>query len=240
MNVDELLGLFVQYGYGIVFVAILLDNAGLPIPGELLLLLFGALARNGQLDMGGGLAVAAVAAVAGDSIGYWLGRVSGDRMLRGYCRLTLGSSTCVDRAVGFYRQHGRATVIVGRFVMGVRAFLPALAGSARMPYRWFLLFDGLGALLWSSLFLTAGYSFGWQLEWAREGYRTGSRLVLGTLVLIFAVYILVKLVRRRRHGPGTLGEQALAPAAATVGAKENPAASTVEPESSDRALPWSA
>jgi len=76
--IDTLLGLFVQYGYAIVFVAILLDNAGLPIPGELLLLLFGALARNGDGSAVLGLLLASVAAVAGDSVGYWLGRLSGE------------------------------------------------------------------------------------------------------------------------------------------------------------------
>lgn len=240
MSVDQLLSLFVQFGYGIVFVAILLDNAGLPIPGELLLVLFGALARNGELDLAGGLAVAAVAAVGGDSIGYWLGRLSGDRMLRAYCRLTLGSGACVRRAVAYYHHYGKATAIFGRFVMGVRAFLPPLAGSAGMPYRWFLLFDGLGALLWSGLFLGAGYSFGWQLAWAQEGYRTGSRVVIGTLALILGLYVLVKLVRRRHHGPGTLRERTLARVAATLGLRGRHAASAVEPESSDRTLPRSA
>lgn len=88
MSFDALPGLFVQYGYGIVFMAILLDNAGLPIPGELLLLLFGAVARTGDLDLGLGLFVAWTAALSGDTVGYWFGRLTGDRVLRTYCRMT--------------------------------------------------------------------------------------------------------------------------------------------------------
>ncbi len=214
MSLDQLLGLFVQYGYAILFVTILLDNAGLPIPGELFLLLFGALARNDELNIAGGLAVAAAAALGGDSIGYWLGRLTGDRMLRVYCRLTLGSRACVTRAVAYYVRYGAATAIVGRFVMGVRAFLPSLAGSARMPYQRFLLADGLGALLWSAVFLVGGYSFGWRLERIEHGYRAGARVLIGTLAVILALYLVVKLARRRRHGAVTIRERALARVAA--------------------------
>lgn len=127
MTAEFLLGLFVQYGYWIVFVGILLDNAGLPLPGELLLLTFGAVARTGNLHPGLGVFMAWAAAVSGDSVGYWLGRIGGDRALHTYCRVTLGSGQCVSNARSFYERHGRATVVFGRFVMGVRAFLTPLA-----------------------------------------------------------------------------------------------------------------
>lgn len=206
MSVDALLGLFVQHGYGIVFAAILLDNAGLPIPGELLLLMFGALARDGHLDLGAGLLVASAAALGGDSAGYWLGRLAGDRVIQTYCRAALGSGACVQRAVSYYQNHGTATVIVGRFVMGVRAFLPPLAGSAGMSFRRFLLLDSLGALLWSGLFLMLGYTFGWRLDAVRDGYRAGSTAFLGVVVAGLSAYLLVKLFRRWRHGPASLRE----------------------------------
>lgn len=234
MSVDALLGLFVQYGYGILFAAILLDNAGLPIPGELLLLLFGAVARTGDLDLGVGLLVASLAAVGGDSIGYWLGRLTGDRVLRTYCRATLGSGACVRRAVGHYETYGNATVIIGRFVMGVRAFLAPLAGSAGMPFGRFLLFDVLGAVLWSSLFVVAGYSFGWRLESLDEGYRTGATVVGGALAIGLATYLFAKLVRRWRHGPAGLRERALARAARVFRLGQRPPRPL--PESTPRVL----
>jgi membrane protein DedA with SNARE-associated domain len=201
MSFDVLLALFVQYGYAIVFAAILLDNAGLPIPGELLLLLFGAVARTGDLDLGLGLLVAWAAALSGDTIGYWLGRLTGDGVLRIYCRMTLGSGRCIHKALGYYERYGKATVVAGRFVMGVRAFLAPLAGSVGMPFRHFLLFDGLGALIWSALFLALGYSLGWRPESLHDGYRAGSVVLLGVVSASVGTYVLVKLVRRRRHGP---------------------------------------
>jgi membrane protein DedA with SNARE-associated domain len=204
VSLELFLDLFVQYGYWIIFAGILLDNAGLPLPGELLLLTFGALARTGQMDLAGGIVLAAAAAMAGDSLGYWLGRRGGDRLLHGYCRVTLGSGKCLQRAVAFYKLHGAMAVVFGRFVMGVRAFLFPLAGSARMPYTKFLLFDSIGALTWVSGFTLAGYSFGWQVGSLQEQYGAASAILAVALGTCAAVYLLVKLHRRWRHGGGSL------------------------------------
>ncbi len=213
MSMEALLGLFGQHGYWIVFIAILLDNAGLPIPGELLLLVFGALARAGDLDPRLGLIVAAAAAMGGDSFGYWLGRLTGDRIVRAYCRATLGSGTCVRNAESYYDRYGKVTVIFGRFVMGVRAFLPPLAGSARMPFARFVLFDSLGALIWSGLFIALGYGFASRGEWLHDGYRAGSMTIASVLGLGMAVYLLMKLSRRWRAGVGFIGEGPVTPVA---------------------------
>ncbi len=204
MSAEFLLGLFIQYGYWIVFLGILMDNAGLPLPGELLLLTFGALARHDDLHVELGILVAWLAATGGDSVGYWLGRLGGDRALHTYCRLTLGSGQCVRNALAYYERHGRTTVIFGRFVIGVRAFLTPLAGAARMPFGHFLLVDSLGALIWSSLFIATGYSVGWRVEQMQHGYRTGYVVVVGALTASVTAYVLMKLYRRRRHGPGSL------------------------------------
>lgn len=204
MSLELFLDLFVQYGYWIIFAGILLDNAGLPLPGELLLLTFGALARNGQMDLGGGIVLAAAAAMAGDSLGYWLGRLGGDRLLQGYCRVTLGSGKCLQKAVAFYKLRGAMTVVFGRFVMGVRAFLFPLAGSARMPYTKFLLFDSIGALAWVSAFTLAGYSLGWQVGPLKERYGAASAVLAVAVGTSAAVYLLVKFYRRWRQGRGSL------------------------------------
>jgi membrane protein DedA with SNARE-associated domain len=206
VSFEFLVSLFIQYGYWIVFVGILLDNAGLPLPGELLLLSFGALARTGHADLALGILVASAAAMSGDSAGYWMGRLGGDRLLRSYCRVTLGSGKCVQKAVAFYYSHGKTAIVFGRFVMGVRAFLFPLAGSARMPYARFLLFDSVGALLWAGLFILAGYSVGWQVH---DRYRVASMIVAGALGAGFAGYFLAKLYRRWRHGPAFLRERAV-------------------------------
>ncbi len=203
----ELLGLFVQYGYWILFFGILLDNAGLPLPGELLLLTFGVLARTGHVDLGIGILVASMAAISGDNAGYWLGRLGGDRLLHTYCRLTLGSGKCLQKAVAFYQVRGRVAVVFGRFVVGVRAFLFPLAGSARLPYAQFLLFDGIGALVWAGLFILVGYAVGWQVREMYDNYRAAAMLLAGILGAAFGAYLLMKLYRRRLHGPVSFHER---------------------------------
>lgn len=205
MSFEFLPSLFVRHGHWILFGGIFLDNAGLPLPGELLLLAFGALAGTGELNPVLGVLLAASAALCGDSFGYWLGRLGGDRVLHTYCRLTLGSRQCAQNAVSYYKQHGRATVVFGRFVIGVRAFLAPLAGSARMPFGEFLLFDSFGALIWSALFILIGYSFRWEVARVQQGYRTGYSLLAGVLTAGVVAYLLVKLYRRWRHGSGSLG-----------------------------------
>ncbi len=229
MSFEFLLTLFVQYGYWILFVGILVDNAGLPLPGELLVLAFGALSRTGHVDPGLGILVAWVAAMGGDSAGYWLGRLGGERLLQTYCRVTLGSGKCLEKAVAFYRLRGKAAVVFGRFVIGVRAFLFPLAGSARMPYGRFLLFDAIGALAWAGIFILAGFGIGLQVERVLEEYRTASTVLGGALAACFAAYLLMKLYRLRRHGPGILRERivsrvrsALRPRPGDAGARQNP------------------
>jgi len=150
------------------------------------------------------------AAVAGDSVGYWLGRLTGEGVLRTYCRLTLGSGKCVRRAASYYQLHGRKTVVFGRFVMGARAFLPALAGSAGMPFVQFLLFDVLGALVWAGLFITLGYSVGWNPARVHEGYRGVSIALLATVGVGLVAYLAVKLARRGRHGAASLHASTIA------------------------------
>jgi membrane protein DedA with SNARE-associated domain len=179
---EALMGLFVAYGYWIVFTAILLDNAGLPIPGELLLVAFGIAARSGHLDLAIGLAVAAAAALAGDSVGYWIGRLG---------RARLG------RAPRF--RPGLASVVFGRFVIGARVLLAPLAGASRMPFARFLVVDAAGCLVWSSAFIVIGYASGVSLEAMEQGLRVMGVAVQSVLLAVLATWAIVRLVLRRRR-----------------------------------------
>ncbi len=204
MDFSPILALFAEYGSILVFVVVLLDNAGLPLPGELALLAFGLLAQTGHAHLGAGVVAAALGAMAGDSASYWLGRLGGVRILRTYCRITLGSATCVDRALAYYQRFGRLTIVLGRFVMGLRAFLVPLAGSAGVPYAQFLVFDAIGAFVWSALFIVAGRALGSQAEAIGRQLQGGQTLVVAALVIGFLAYLALKLWKRRRDGTGRL------------------------------------
>lgn len=182
MNIESVAQLLMAYGYAIVFVAILLDCAGLPLPGELILLALGGMAGRGLIDPVLGLAVAVIAALLGDSISYGAGRLGGDRVLR---RLRLRNRF----------SPGSTAVVFGRFVVGARVALAPLAGANRMPLRRFLLLDALGALIWTSVFVLIGYGTRVDLGAIQRHW---DRLTLGVeiaLAIAIAAYLVTRLAR---------------------------------------------
>src|SRR5215510_3968199 len=181
MTAELLIGLFVAYGYWIVFTAILLDNAGLPIPGELILLAFGIVAKDGHLDLVMGLLVAAAAGMTGDSVGYWVGRLGGGRVL---ARLA--------RRPRF--RPGNASVVFGRFVIGARVLLAPLAGVTRMPFARFLVFDGVGCLVWASAFILIGYASGVRLEVMQRNLRMVSVAAQSLIVAALGAWAISRLM----------------------------------------------
>jgi membrane protein DedA with SNARE-associated domain len=186
LTAELLMGLFVAYGYWIVFTAILLDNAGFPIPGELLLLAFGMIAREGYLDPLLGLAVAATAALMGDSVGYWLGRLGGTRLL-----------ARIGRAPRF--KPGYVTLVFGRFVIGARMLLCPLAGASRMAFPRFVACDGLGCIVWAGVFILVGYASGMRLEVLQQSFQVVGYAAQAVLVAGLATWGITRLVLQRRR-----------------------------------------
>lgn len=184
LTADLLLGLFIAYGYWIVFTAILLDNAGLPIPGELLLLAFGMVAKDGHLDPVLGLAVAATAALVGDSLGYWAGRLGGTRLLAKF-----------GRTPRF--KPGHISLIFGRFVVGARMLLAPLAGVNRMSFPRFAAFDALGCFVWAGCFILIGYASGARLEVLQQNFQVVTYAAQAVLVAGLAAWGLTRLAQRR-------------------------------------------
>ena len=164
INLVERLG---QWGYLIIFLGAMLESAaflGLVIPGESLVLVAGFLAAQGSLDLDLLIITVAVGAAIGDSIGYEMGRQMGRPALMQYgSRFGLNEAR-VQSADRFFARHGSKAVFLGRFVGFARALVPFLAGSSRMPYRTFLPYNILGAVLWASAVALLGYFLGasWQ------------------------------------------------------------------------------
>jgi membrane protein DedA with SNARE-associated domain/rhodanese-related sulfurtransferase len=194
----ELLQFVVRHGYTVVFAWVFIEQAGLPIPSAPLLLAAGALAGTREMNLWVALAFAVLASVTSDFIWYELGRQKGVRVLQLLCRISLEPDSCVRRTQVSFGKRGARVLLVAKFVPGLNAMAAPLAGIIRMGWRRFLAFDVLGALLWSSTFMFAGYVFSGELERiaARAAYLGTWLLVL--VLAAFAGYIGWKYYKRRK------------------------------------------
>jgi membrane protein DedA with SNARE-associated domain len=186
--------LFARYGYAVIFVGVLLENAGVPSPGHTVVLGGAFLAQSGKLSVGWVFATACVAAVLGDNIGYWIGRRGGRPLIERHQRLLHIGDERLRWIEGFFERHGAKTVFVARFVTGLQTVAALFAGMSRMRWSRFFVYNVAGAIVWSATYCAAGYFFGksWDVlyEWV-------GRAGLFGLALVAAVVLLVVL---RKHG----------------------------------------
>lgn len=168
---------------------ILLESLGLPLPGETVLLIAAAAAAQHLLPIGTVIAVAALAAIGGGTLGYAAGRRYGFTLLSRYGAWIGITPARIAQAQAFFERHGAPTVFFGRFVTLLRMLAAVLAGASRMPAGKFLRYNALGAMLWATLVGGLGYAFGRQLplleRWmSRLGWGTMLILTLMTLIAV--------------------------------------------------------
>src|SRR5439155_12943982 len=133
---------------------------GLVVPGETLVVLGGALANAGMLELPETIVAVVLGAIVGDSVGYELGRVLGRPWLERHGRLIGAHAGALARVDALFERHGGKAVVLGRFVGILRALAPFAAGASRMPYRTFLAYNVLGAVLWGPALVLLGYVLG--------------------------------------------------------------------------------
>ncbi len=162
---DLLRNALVHYGYWAVGAALLLENAGIPVPGETILLMASFLAYSEHdLQISWIIVVATIAATIGDNIGFALGYYGGRPLLVRYQSIFRVRPSTLARGEKLFDRYGSVTVFFARFVFGMRIVAGPMAGVLRMPWRKFLIFNFLGASVWVSAISGAGYLFGqhWQ------------------------------------------------------------------------------
>ena len=193
---DTLRSFIVNYGYWAVALALLFENAGIPVPGETTLLLASFLAYSEhRLHLGWIIAVGTCAATLGDNIGYVIGRHGGRPLLDRYQHLLRIQRRSLERGEALFARYGPATIFFARFVFGMRVFAGPLAGVLRMPWRAFALFNFLGALVWVSVIAAVGYLFG--RHWAVLETAL-SRLDMVFVAVVIAVGLFILWKRRFR------------------------------------------
>jgi membrane protein DedA with SNARE-associated domain len=195
-----------QYGYWAVFVGILLENIGFPVPGETVTLAGGFLAGNEQLNYWIVLADAVLGAVIGGNIGYWIGRWGGWALLLNVGRLVRVPEPRLVRLRDQFSENAAKAVFVGRFIALLRVFASPLAGIAEMPYATFMLYNTLGAIAWAGTMVTLSF-FAGQFIPLEELVGVASKFGALTLVVISAwIVIPLWLESRKAKQEAATGE----------------------------------
>jgi membrane protein DedA with SNARE-associated domain len=192
-------GYLAQYGYAAVAVALLLENAGLPVPGESVLLLASFLAfSEHRLYLPYIIIVGICAATLGDNIGFAIGHYGGRPLLERYRKTLRIRPEAIARGENLFERHGALTVFFARFIAGLRVIAGPLAGVLRMHWRKFVLSNFLGAALWVTVISSAGYFFGRQWEEVARIVRSVNIVVL----VVLATGVVLFGWKRRRKNSG--------------------------------------
>jgi len=185
---DSLRTFVADYGYWAVALALLCENAGIPVPGETTLLLASFLAYSEhQLHLGWIIVVATCAATLGDNLGYALGYYGGRPLLERYQSVFRIPPATLKRGEKMFARYGAAAVFFARFIFGMRVIAGPLAGVLRMRWRAFTLFNFMGAAVWVTCIASAGYLFG--QHWRRlllvmERFNIAA-LIVAVVVILF-------------------------------------------------------
>ena len=194
---DDVTQFLIRHGGLVLFAVVLAEQVGLPIPAVPVLLAAGALAGAGKMNLALAVVLGVTACLLGDLLWYYLGRRRGAQVLTVLCRISLEPDSCVRRTEDFFARHGTRSPVLAKFIPGLSTVTPALAGLFGVSVERFLLYNGLGALLWTAAFIVPGYLFSNQLERvAAEAARLGSSLVVLVAGAV-ALYIGYKYTHRQ-------------------------------------------
>lgn len=173
----DILSILAKYGYTSLFIALLMEAIGLPVPGALALLAAGAAAASGVLHPALAFGVAIAAMLIGDITLFLAGRYSGWTLLGFLCGLSLSPEVCILRSAKWFYKRGRTTLLFAKFLPGVNTMAPPLAGSMNMRASQFLRFDFGGVLLYSLAYGVLGYLFRDVFRLIAGGLQAFSRVV---------------------------------------------------------------
>ena len=191
--------LIAQYGLALVFVNVLLERAGLPLPATPTMLICGALAATGRLSAWSIFGLAILACVIGDTLWYVAGRYYGRRVMKFLCRVSLSPDYCVRTTENRFERWGRLTLVLAKFVPGLSTVARPLAGAMRLPLGSFELLNGLGSVLWAGAAIGTGMLFQTQIGILLLRLRDLGTLAGELTLVTVLLYIAYKWWERRRY-----------------------------------------
>ena len=191
------LDFFVHYGYLIVFLWVLTEQLGIPIPSTPLLLTAGTLTATRSLVLPLVLAAALLGSLIADSVWYLFGRRYGATVVRLMCRLSLESTACVRKTEGYFTKNGAAALLVAKFVPGLGTVAAPIAGQIGMRYSRFVLFDAGGVMLWALTGTLGGRFFGDVLERNPHAFSWMAHFIGVFFVLLLVGFLAWRMLQRR-------------------------------------------
>lgn len=189
-----------QYGYLAVGGFITLEDFGIPVPGETILIAAAVYAGAGKLSIAVVMIVGVVAAVVGDNIGYAIGAYGGRRVVERYGKYVFITSERYEKAERFFQKRGGGIVVVARFIEGLRQLNGIIAGTSSMPWHRFVVFNILGAVLWVGTWSMVGYFAGDHIDVIYREVTRYSLYVLIGLVVVGAAFLVRAWWKRRQNG----------------------------------------
>jgi membrane protein DedA with SNARE-associated domain len=205
-----------KMGYPGLFLLIMLESTMVPIPSELVMPFAGALAAEGKMSLAAILVINSVAALVGSGICYWLGKAGGKPLLLRYGKYVLIRAKDIEKTETYFARHGRATILIGRFLPVIRHIISIPAGIARMPLVPFFTQTLIGATIWGSVLILIGYELGKKWESVAKQIKHWDLIGAGVILLVLVALGIIFVVRRRRE----LRAQAL-PVAKSVRGENN-------------------
>ena len=185
-----------DWGYLAVAGFLFFEDFGVPLPGETMLIAASLYAGAGHLNVFVVGIVAFFAAVAGDNVGYVIGRFGGRELVERYGKFVLLTGERLERAEKFFDRYGGRIVVIARFVEGLRQLNGIIAGVAGMHWARFVLFNALGAAIWVAFWTTLGYIAGDHIETVTRDF-TYFAIGAGAIAAGFVIYHLMRRRRRR-------------------------------------------
>jgi len=187
-----------NHGYLVVFVWVLVDQAGLPVPSLPVTLTAGALAHDGRLSFSAILFLTAIAAFLADTFWFEIGRRRGEPVLKFACRASLEPDSCVRRTRDMFSRHGNMPLLISKLVPGMSIVASPLAGMSGLSRTRFLLLNTAGSIVFSLVLVLPGYLFSRQVDQILALASASGSWLLIVLAMILGAYIVFKYVRRKR------------------------------------------
>ena len=188
-----------QHAYLLVFLVVLAEAIGLPVPAALALIATGAAVASHAMSAPAALGIALAAIMIGDLLLFLVGRYTGWALLAGLCRLSLNPESCILRSAESFYKHGKITLLFAKFIPGVNTMAPPLAGSMRMRTSQFVQLDFVGATLYTLAYFMIGFVFRDFVARITRGLQTAGHAAAEVVAAAIVVFIVYRIVKYRQY-----------------------------------------